>query len=82
MIDNTTACDDGSAPLVITMVIFADAHSDVVPLWSFSRPSQCASDVVDGWALHVIIKGNHPMHEQFPVHIRIAFSMASGGARQ
>ena len=60
------------------MVIFADAHSDVVPLWSFSRPSQCASDVVDGWALHVIIKGKHPMHEQFPAHIRIAFSMASG----
>ena len=31
-IDNNTACDNGSARLVVTMVIFADAHSDVVSL--------------------------------------------------
>ena len=37
MIDNNTACDDGLAPRVITMSIFAEAHSDAVLLWSISR---------------------------------------------
>ena len=42
--------------------------------------SQCASDVADGWAPHVIIKRNHPEHVQFPVHIQIA--SGGGGMRR
>ena len=36
-INNNMACDDGSDLRVITMAIFADAHSDVMLLWSVSR---------------------------------------------
>ena len=37
MIDNNTACDDGSAPRVISMAISTEAPSDAVSLCSFSR---------------------------------------------